>query len=236
MYDPRDNLETVTRIPLKPDAKGRGLPVPPLIPLVAVISLLVGLSIGSQISVDRRPTATSPVANDTPSPHVIEDPAWVAPASFEVAVTVPPIDEAATPPADGLPLEKALVALMTSGFRGSSSVVISATVTQLGNMGGGGAGAADEWVWVFVVSGDFGDVAMTGSTCTAPPSPDSAIASPRASGPPPAATSAVASSAPAAEQADPCARPLATATVILDYRSGLLLQAWIFEPEASGGG
>jgi hypothetical protein len=235
MYDPRDNLETVTRIPLKPDAKGRGLPVPPLIPLVAVISLLAGLSIGSQVSVDQRPTATSPAPMGTPSPDAIRYPVWDSPTPSEVAITVPPIGAAETPPADGLSLEKALAALTESGFRGSSSVVLSAAVTQLGATGLDGSTGVGQWVWIFVVSGDFSEV-VGRPTCTAPLSDDSPTASPQASGSPAAAASAVAVSTPAAEQADSCAQPPVTATVILDYRSGLMIQATVYDLETPGGG
>ena len=147
------NLPPTT--PLKPTLLGRGLPVPPVVVLVAVAGVLIGLALGYGIAPKPSPppassptTATaslvaSPLQSASPGPSV-------APASAPTASAYE------LPPAGGLTLTEALAALNKLGFGISPSAVISARVERYGEASPALVGGpSDEWVWAFVVRGSF---------------------------------------------------------------------------------
>jgi hypothetical protein len=147
------NLPPTT--PLKPTLLGRGLPVPPVVVLVAAAGVLIGLALGYGIAPKPSPppassptTATaslvaSPLQSASPGPSV-------APASAPTASAYE------LPPAGGLTLTEALAMLTKSGMGISPSAVISARVERYGEASPALVGGPpDEWVWAFVVRGTF---------------------------------------------------------------------------------
>ena len=110
--------------------QGRTLPVPPLIPSVAIVGLLFGLVVGFGMG----STVQRLTAWPTEGPVVTDPPATAVPAP------------SATPPSGGVTLEKALISLHGAGWdMGSQSV--SARVLP-GAEVNSGANLPD-WVWVF---------------------------------------------------------------------------------------
>jgi hypothetical protein len=202
--------------------------VPPLIPLVAVVSLLVGLGIGFRLAPDRDSSATPSQTYVTAPPNGDGFQGWYTAPPGEVATIPPLVDDSGFPPNDGLSLEEALAALTDVGFSGPPALVISARVARYGEVGWDSSHPANDWVWVFVVRSDFTPVTDAGcGTLAVSPTP-SPSPSPSLS-PSPSATDAP--SAPTTDGAatDPCIVQ-GTATVILDYRSGQMIEAQITAP------
>jgi hypothetical protein len=152
MDDGRDELGLPTLVPLRPSAVGRGLPVPPLIPLVGVVCLLVGLGLGYRIAPDHGasappPTPSTPEISGPPiQPYVM----WPA----DGILAVPPTMPTASPPATGLSMKQALGALENLGLGSPPAIIVSSSVDQYRNVGVNPAYAQDDWVWVFRVRGD----------------------------------------------------------------------------------
>lgn len=152
MDDRPADRELPHRIALEPEAVGRGLPLPPLLPLVAIAGIFLGLALGYNLAEKpgpanvRSPAPASPPATSWPSP--------TQPGMNLFPTMVNPTASAAeSPPTGGLSLAEALVALQNSGMA-HPSAVISARVTQLGQVEAY-ASVPVEWVWAFVVSGYF---------------------------------------------------------------------------------
>ncbi len=129
---------------LKPRSVSRGLPVPPVIPLVAILCIVFGLSVGYGLP---RPTPMpsitppeTPVAA-TPSLTSAVTPALAAVPS-EVAIGPEASGAAELPPSGGYTLAQALQALKaTTDF---PTDVISARVGRFPPVSTG-------WVWLIVV-------------------------------------------------------------------------------------
>ena len=161
--------ELPQRTALEPQAAGRGLPLPPLLPLVAVAGILFGLALGYGSAQKPGPSAAySPALASsrlTSSPPPIEPDA----SSFPT-LTSPTASPAEVPPAGGLSLAQALVALQNSGMTVSPSAIISARVTRLGQVEAY-ASVPVEWVWEFVVQGYFPSLGDGIRFCDASPIP-----------------------------------------------------------------
>lgn len=136
---------------LKPVQLGRALPVPPVVPLVALLAILFGLALGYGLSWKPGPSpspVTAPIA--FPLPFLSPDP---SPSSLiEPAASATSGDLA---PADGLTLGQALDALQKSGMGVSPSAILSARVARDREVSSSYAIPTDQWVWAFVVEGDF---------------------------------------------------------------------------------
>jgi hypothetical protein len=207
-----DDPELPTRIPLRPTAVGRGLPVPPLIPLLAVVCLLVGLAAGYRIAPNHEASS--------PSPTTSEPEITVAPSDFYqvwpadgIVMTFPPTLPTEFPPATGLSMKQALGALEGLGWGLPPSTIVSARVDRFGNVGWDTSVPPDEWVWVFVVAGD-----NDGSIVCGPVTPE-ATADPSAS---PSAPPIQIDSSP---EVFMCRATPMNATVVLDYTTGELIEA-----------
>ncbi|MGD0863736.1 MAG: hypothetical protein ABSA21_13445 [Candidatus Limnocylindrales bacterium] len=147
------NLPPTT--PLKPTLLGRGLPVPPVVVLVAVAGVLIGLALGYGIA----PKPSSPPASSptTATASLVASPLLSASPGPSVAPTSAPTASAyELPPGGGLTLTEALAMLTKSGMGISPSAVISARVERYGEASlAPVSGSADEWVWAIVVRGTF---------------------------------------------------------------------------------
>jgi hypothetical protein len=141
--------------PLKPKLLGRGLPVPPVVVLVAAVGVFIGLALGYGIAPKPSPAPASSPTTATASP--VGSP---LPSALPVPSTTPTSEPTASayelPPAGGLTLTEALEMLAKSGIGISPSAVISARVERYGEASPAPAGGpSDEWVWAIVVRGSF---------------------------------------------------------------------------------
>ena len=212
MNDSRDYPEMPERTPLMPSAVGRGLPVPPLVPLVAVACLLAGLAIGYRIAPNYEASPQSP----TPSaPEITVSPSEVYAIWPAIGpVTFPPTLPTASLPADGLSMKNALSALESLGWGLPPSTIVSLRVDLMGNVGLDTGLSPDEWVWVFVIGGD-----SNGSVMCGPVGPET-TADPSAS---PSALVIQTDGQPEPVDCQPMAMEM---TVILDYRTGDLIETY----------
>ena len=139
MGDPFEELRLPPTMPLTPRSRGRGLPVPPVLPLIAVLSILAGLAMGYGLAQKPGPSAppihppeTSPIADSSATPS----------ADSAIVPTVRPAATPEIPPPGGLSLAQALDALNVSF--GSPVAVISARVGHYPPVSAG-------WVWLIVL-------------------------------------------------------------------------------------
>ena len=139
MGDPFDDLDLPPTMPLTPGSRRRGLRVPPVIPLVAVVSILVGLSVGYGFAPKSGPSGSP--SPPSPSPRFVAFPS-TNPSSAPVLVPTVPPGTAEIPPPGGLNLDQALEALRVEF--GPPAFVISARVGHYPAVSAG-------WVWMMVV-------------------------------------------------------------------------------------
>jgi hypothetical protein len=139
MGDPFEELRLPPTMPLTPRSRGRGLPVPPVLPLIAVLSVLAGLAMGYGLAPkpgpnepSSHPSETSPVAISFTTPS----------ADSDLVPTARPAATPEIPPPGGLSLAQALDALNVSF--GSPVAVISARVGHFPPVSAG-------WVWLIVL-------------------------------------------------------------------------------------
>ena len=121
---------------LRSRTQGRSVPIPPLLPSVAIAGLVLGLVLGFGLA----PKPGPPPGNGS----LASIPAFI-PASAAPAAT--PLE---LPPA-GLTLSQALAALKLAAVgTDSASALLSARIARYGDAASG-ALPADRWVWAFVV-------------------------------------------------------------------------------------
>jgi hypothetical protein len=183
-------------VPVKSKSVGRGLPVPPVLPLVAVIGIFMGLAMGYRIAAKPEPSAAP-----TPAFTAAQtSPPSAAPSTAPDQAYVPIVGpiSVANPPADGLTIDALLGVLAAPGMRIPSSDVLSARVARYNEVSNTGT-QSGEWVWVLVLK-DGGTAAITGYAC-------------------PSAASAAATPPPS------CVAIKTTQILILDYVTGDFLEA-----------
>jgi hypothetical protein len=196
------SLPEVTRV--TPSPRGRGLPVPPVVPTVAVFCLLVGISLGYGAA----PRGASPVPSPSPSPAATNAAVVTTDPPFYVSPIIhpyqDPMTQLVTPPGDGLTLTQALAQLAVVSPDVQASQVISARVTRLVYVSGYNDGLGDRWVWAIVVPSTTWElITSDGSTVTyySDPNGDAVTASPGA------------------------IRVASTEMIVLDYYTGALLES-----------
>lgn len=129
-------------VPLRPRTQGRSVPIPPLIPSVAIAGLVLGLVLGFGLA---------PKPGPAPGNGSLASIAAYIPASAAPAVTV-----LGLPPAGGLTLTEALAALKLADVgTDSPSSILSARIARYGDAAFG-AVPGDSWVWAFVVRRTLG--------------------------------------------------------------------------------
>jgi hypothetical protein len=138
--------------PLKPKLLGRGLPVPPVVVLVATVGVFIGLALGYGIAPKPSPPPASSPTTASASP--VGSP---LPSALPVPSITPTSEPTASayelPPAGGLTLTEAFAALSKSGLGFSPSAVISARVERFGEVTSEAAsGNPDPWVWVWAIA------------------------------------------------------------------------------------
>jgi hypothetical protein len=131
-------------VPVRPRPVGRGLPAPPVLPLVAVICVFLGLGFGYRFAADPTPSATPSSSTVTAAPK-LPTPAPVEPEQTLVSIAEPNTN----PPADGLTISELLVLLNQPALWIPSSDVISASVARYNEVSATGSGS-DQWVWVVI--------------------------------------------------------------------------------------
>ena len=148
-------LDLPPTTPLRPTQLGRGLPVPPVVVLVAVVGLFAGLALGYGIAPKPGPLPSSSPTMATVS--LVESASPSASLALSVAPTAEPTSSAyELPPAGGLTLSEALAALDQNGMSVSESAVIYARVERYGEATPNPfAGSPDEWVWAIAIRGSF---------------------------------------------------------------------------------
>jgi hypothetical protein len=144
MYNTQDDPDFPETTPLTPRPQGKGLPVPPVMPLVAVLSILAGLALGYGLA-PRAATLASPTprANSAkPAGPPIATPAATIPAEPKASPPGGPTGSPEIPPPGGLSLAQALEAFRVSF--GPPAEIISARVARYPPVTTG-------WVWLIVV-------------------------------------------------------------------------------------
>lgn len=146
--------------------KGRGLPPPPLAPLLGALGVFLGIGLGFGLAPHPAPAPShAPVA--TPTVRLSAAPEATAVAVIdqpEIAFVAQPV------PTDGLPLAQALMAFAEAGTGIPADDVISARVVQLADIASSSwsAPASSQWVWAITTrlpqctGAQAGDQARTG--------------------------------------------------------------------------
>lgn len=140
-----EDSEPLARTALRPRAAGRGLPVPPVIPLVAVFAILAGLAAGYGLAQkpDPSPAPSASQAGTAPLASPAES---FGPNASAVSVVGPTAAALEAPPPAGLTLAQALDAMANAGIGAVPSAVISARVVRYSQVVSD-APNPDEWVW-----------------------------------------------------------------------------------------
>jgi hypothetical protein len=134
--------------PVQPRYVGRGLPLPPLIPMIAVICTLAGIVIGYGVA--PRPATPLPSREAAPSSLVAASPAIESsPSPVEPDIRHLVVPD--RPPANGLTLSEALAALSNSPAAAAPANIVSAEVVRFGAVANSGDAPSQQWVWVFTI-------------------------------------------------------------------------------------
>lgn len=171
-----DDLDLPETSPVAPVQLGRGLPIPPILPVVALLCLVAGLALG--LGLGSKPTSVA-VSSPPSGPTIpaITDP---LPASYDPSqvpiVILPEIAPTELPPGNGLSLSAALTALAKNGPKDAmvtvaASNVVSARVVRDRQVSSSYANPTDEWVWEFIVTSDLGSTAPCHSAFGDPAAP-----------------------------------------------------------------
>jgi len=197
MDDRDDDWGPPDRAPIKPRSLGRGLPVPPVLPIVAAICVFLGLAMGYRIAPSPTPTEAPPsiVAEATETPAGSDNP--TAPVQPLQTPRVGFVD--ASPPTGGMDMDKLLESLSGRTWGISTASVVSARVAHYNEVSTVHA-TSRQWVWVVNFRSHYSFM-LPGEGCPAAPSvaPDPSTAA--------------------------CPSVEATWTVILDYLTGDFLEA-----------
>jgi hypothetical protein len=191
--DERIEGEEITRAERRRRSAGRW-PVRPMIPLVALVTISVGLAAGYGLGAKAVQAPTPP-----PQPSIVASrlPPATPTASLAPIPTATP-STAETPPSGGLSIIEAMTALDRE--LGPSSVLSARLIRY--------PAVSADWVWQLVVPYSAVDCG-----------PGSELRAGLASG----VSGSTASAAPSASTS-PCRTISTTEMVLLDYRTGLLLE------------
>jgi hypothetical protein len=145
---------------LRARMKGGGLPVPPVLPVVAALALLVGLTLGYRLA-----PASTPSSSSTPAPSASPDPTPgpSPPASTPpsaVVLPLPPETPGALP--TGGVTQAQAVAAAREAWPFADADVISVQLVPAATFGGALEPASPAWVWRVEVR------ASDSLTCQAP--------------------------------------------------------------------
>jgi hypothetical protein len=138
---------------LKPRMKSRSLPVPPLIPTIAAVALIVGISLGYGLALKVGPGFTA-TASASPSASPDATPVSIpSPQSSDWAVYIigpAPTSTFEQLPVGGLTLAQAIAAAR-AGWPFADSDLISASIVQPQDVVV--ASQPNRWVWEVVIRG-----------------------------------------------------------------------------------
>jgi hypothetical protein len=153
MFERRDDdFEEAPVRRVRTEMHGRGLPPPPVAPIVGIFGIVAGLVLGLNLAPGPRPLP-GPTLSPAPSPIAVASPsAQPQPTLIADAPTYVPVPPA-SPPNDGLSLSQALAAFSQSGLGVPADDVVSARVIQLGDLvsSSWSAPAASQWVWALTL-------------------------------------------------------------------------------------
>lgn len=144
-----DDVDEPLIRPVRLVMKGRGLPPPPLVPLVGALGIVLGIVLGLGFAPHPAPAPTlAPVETAAILRSAVPD------ATALAIVGLP--DDALLPqpvPTDGLSLGQALAAFAEAGTGIPPRDVLSARVVRLGDVTSSSwsAPAGSQWVWVVSV-------------------------------------------------------------------------------------
>jgi hypothetical protein len=195
------DLDLPPTTPLRPTQLGRGLPVPPVVTLAAVVCVFAGIAFGYGVAPKPSPLPSSSPTVATVS--LVESPSPPEAPSPSVAPTAQPAPSALElPPAGGLTLAEALAAFnkdfmnipgaaLTIGPDIQESAVIYARVERYGDLPSL-VTSPEQWVWAIDIRGSFQPVGCGDSQPTL----------------------------------QPCPGPFTTAMIVLNYNTGAFLATW----------
>jgi hypothetical protein len=143
---------------LKPRMQSHSLPVPPLIPIVAAVALILGISLGYGIAPRPGPLASAASADPTAAPTA------TGPDRLYVTATVPPdwlvipiptmqLSPTDEPPSGGITLDQALAAAK-KGWPFLDTDVLSVTTVRRDAVLPGAL--PDQWLWAIGLRGNGG--------------------------------------------------------------------------------
>lgn len=164
------DLDLPPTTPLRPKQLGRGLPVPPVVALVAVVGVFAGIALGYGIGPKPSPLpSSSPTMARVSLVESAAPPGSHAPSISPAAEPSPSGYE--LPPSGGLTLSEALAALnKVIEPNIPESAVIYARVERYGELPSL-VEAPDEWVWAIVIRGAFQPAPCGSSQQTPQPCP-----------------------------------------------------------------
>lgn len=143
-----DDVDEPLVRPVKLVMKGRGLPAPPLVPLVGALGIVLGLVLGLGFAPHPPPAPTpAPVETAAILQSAVPDATALAVVGLPYDVLAPPV------PTDGLSLVQALGAFAEAGTGIPPYDVLSARVVRLADVSSSSwsAPAGSQWVWALSV-------------------------------------------------------------------------------------
>ena len=195
------DLDLPPTTPLRPTQLGRGLPVPPVVAIVAVIGVFAGIALGYGMAPKPGPLpSSSPTVATVSLVESLSPSGAPGPSVAPTSQPAPSADE--VPPAGGLTLSEALAAFNKSlvdipasvsmiGPSIPASAVIYARVERYGDLPSL-VESPEEWVWAIGIRGSFQPATCSDSQSTP----------------------------------QPCPGPFTTAMIILNYNTGAFLATW----------
>lgn len=150
MEDRDDDWELPDTAPIRPKSLGRGLPVPPVLPVVASLCIMFGLAMGYRIA--PAPTPTPAPSDAAPSLIAVATPTESLQPSAEPTPLrrVPGMGFVdASPPVGGVGLDELLKDLAGRNWSIATESVVSARVAHYNEVSSVQANSR-RWVWVVV--------------------------------------------------------------------------------------
>ena len=132
MIDQRDALQRPEVVRVSPKPEGRGLPLPPLLPIVAIVFLFGGIAIGYRLgAANPAPTPIQTASAPADSSTLVAE---ASPTSTTLTYFGPGPTSNELPPAGGITLASAVDSIKQAGLGASPLQVISAHVARLGQI------------------------------------------------------------------------------------------------------
>ena len=150
MIDRRDALQRPEVVRVSPKPEGHGLPLPPLLPIVAIVFLFGGIAIGYRLgATNPAPTPSQTASAPTDTSALVAE---TSPTSTLSVYLGPGPTSNELPPPGGIGLASAVDSIKRAGLGASPLQVISAHVARLGQIDPTNTRYPPEaWMWSIAV-------------------------------------------------------------------------------------